>query len=192
VEDWLSERERILSLTTVAFLDAIILSLLGIQFVIPVSFVALLVLIPVIYGLQVYRIPLGLSLSSGLTLIIIGTGFFGIAVGTWMGLYVVVGLVVGLGRRSLSSKAGRILISTAAFTLGLSGIGLLFTLWAKLDFTEVMSVLERVPLLPPVFILSFFGFTIVTWSFIMSLGVESILSKIISQLYLNEKEATYA
>jgi hypothetical protein len=180
----MNDREKVLTLNRIAFLDALILSFLGIQFVIPLAFILLLVIIPTITALQFYHIPLKHALLSGLLLIVFTFALFGISIALWEFLYFVVGGAIGIGRRFRMHILFRLLLATIAFVISLAMILLSFGILAQVSWQDIISSMAQYPFLMrfpwfPIFLLGLFFLAI-----FLSLGVENLFSRVLKQLYV--------
>lgn len=180
----MNDREKILTLNRIAFLDALILSFLGIQFVIPLVFILLLVIIPTIIALQFYHIDFKYALLSGLVLIVFTFALFGISIALWEFLYFVVGGAIGLSRRVKIHILVRLLIATIVFVVSLIMVFLGLGILAQVSWQDIISSTTQYPLLVqfpwiPIFLLGLFFLAI-----LLSLGVENLLSRVLKQLYI--------
>jgi hypothetical protein len=183
----MSDREQVLALSRIAFLDALILSFLAIQFVVPLMMIFLLFVIPTIIALQFYHLPFRYALISGILLCLLTLAFFGLPIALWELLYFIVGAAVGLGRRIHVHMAFRLLFATIAFAVTLFLITLVFGAFARVSWQNAMGLLERIswPFQLPWPWIILVG--ILVWATLLSLGVEGLLSRILKQLYVGGK-----
>ena len=182
----MNEREKVLNLNRIAFLDALILSFLGFQFVIPLAFILLLIIIPTIIALQFYHIPLNQAVLSGLVLIVLVFFLFGFSVALWELLYFVVGGAIGFSRRFRIHIIFRLLLATLLFGICMGMIVVSFGLLAQITWQDIMSEMVNYPLLfqlpwIPIFLMGLF-----VWAFLLSLGVENLFSRVLTQLYVEK------
>lgn len=178
----MSEHARTLALTKVAFLNAVIFSLLSIQFALPPAFVVLLCIVPAIFALQAYHVPMKLVSLSGLLAIVASSVAFGIIVGVWTCIYFVAGTSLGVGRRYHMPFAFRLLTTTVAFILMLVVGTIAFAGLADVNMRDVNALISRSPLLTRVAILPILATGVVFLSLLASWGADRFLARLLSHL----------
>jgi hypothetical protein len=183
----MNDREKIFTLNRIAFLDALIFSFLGIQFVIPLAFVLMLVVIPTIIALQFFHMSLKYALLSGLLLLALTFALFGISIGLWGLLYFVVGGVIGLGWRFHIHILLRLLLATIVFVISMIVIVFSFGALAQVSWRDIISSMAQYPWLLQVPWIPIILVGLSVWALLMSLGVENLLSRVLKQLYIGEK-----
>jgi hypothetical protein len=183
-----SDRNHILALTQVSFLSALILSIVSIQFVLPFSFVLLLLIVPVIFALQTYHVRILTSLVSGLAVVILSFALFGIAVGLWTFIYYLAGTMLGLGQKYRFPLLVRILSNTLAYSAALCTILLIFMWIARLGWQEITNLLALYPLLNPIVSIQVLFIGMIISALLVSLVADSFLSRVLHQLYLRPSE----
>jgi hypothetical protein len=123
------ERRRLTALTLVAGLDAILLALVGAQFVFPPVFIALLCVAPVIIAIEALWTPAWVTLESGLVVTLVALALYGPVIGLWTLAYVIAGLVCGFGRRLRVPAPLRVIALTVTLlALVVATLGALFWL----------------------------------------------------------------
>jgi hypothetical protein len=183
----MNDREKVLTLNRIAFLDALIFSFLGIQFVIPLAFILLLIIIPTIIALQFYHMPIKHALLSGLLLLVLTFALFGISIALWELLYFVVGGAIGIGWRFHIHILLRLLLATIVFVISLLVIAFSFGALAQVSWQDIISLMARYPwaLQVPWIPIILVGLSI--WAMLLSLGVENLLSRVLKQLYIGRR-----
>lgn len=183
----MNDREIILTLNHIAFLDALIFSFLGIQFVFPPVFILLLVIIPTIIALQFYHMPVKYALLSEFLLIVLTMALFGISIALWELLYFGVGAAIGIGWRFHFHILLRLLVATVVFVICLAMIVISFGALAQVSWRDIISSMAQYPWLlqVPWIPITLVGFAV--WAIFMSLGVENLLSRVLKQLYIGGK-----
>lgn len=141
-----TEQTYLQTLTQLAFHNALILSLLGIQFVLPVTFIILLVLVPTLIGLQVYKkASYFLIFLSGCLLIFFAFVLFGVAIGMWCLIYWSIGAVLGISIQGKWPWLMRIMSSSLSFMLMLALIMVGFAWIAQVNWADVQQAFLQVP-----------------------------------------------
>lgn len=140
-----AEQTYLQSLTQLAFHNALILSLLGLQFMLPVTFIILLVLIPTLIGLQVYKASRYLIFLSGCLLIFFAFVLFGAAIGMWCLIYWSIGAILGLSIQGKWPWLLRIMSSSLSFMLMLALIMISFAWIAQINWPDVQQAFLQVP-----------------------------------------------
>ena len=177
----MNERMRVASLTRMAFLNAIIISFLSMQFVMPAAFVLLLALVPVIFALAFAEVSAVTATLSSFALILISSLLFGLDVGLWTLVYGLVGLVLGMSWRLHLPWGLRLAGTSLAFATGLAAAVALFAWISRVSWQDVGNLLSRVdirgfvPLLPAAAV----GLT--AWSVAMAATADRILGRVLRQ-----------
>lgn len=181
---FMNAREKILILTRIAFLYALILAVLSVQLVIPFSAVLWLIIIPAIIGLAVYHTPSGIMFFS--LLILVGLSFilFGIVVVTWMLIYSMPGILIGAAWRSHLMPFARRLFLLLAYWLGVALALLIFSWMAQFSFQEIYNLLTSYPYQIRNIVYAVLAFGFVFWGIINTISLDTFFSRIIGQLYL--------
>ncbi len=184
----MTDRNQILALTQVAFLSALILSIVSIQFVLPFSFVLLLLIVPVIFALQTYHVRMPTSLLSGLAVVFLSFALYGIAVGLWTFIYYLAGNILGIGRKYGFPWLVRILSNTLAYSASLCIIVLAFGWIAGISWQEITDALSLYLMLNPIVSIQILFAGMIVSALLVSLVADSFLSRVLRQLYLRPDE----
>jgi hypothetical protein len=179
----MNNRDQILGLTRVAFLNALILSFLGIQFVFPFASIFLLVVIPVIFALQVYHVSIRLAFLSNFTLVLFSSILFGIVLGIWTIVYFVLGMVLGWSFRNQIKFILRISLVSLLFCISLITLMFAFGWIANITWEEISEVIGKYELLNQYPLIPFMVLGLMVWGFLNSLGADRILSRVLKQIY---------
>lgn len=176
------KQNEILYMVRVAYLDAIVLAFLGIQFVIPVAYLLLLPTVPAIIALQVSLVSVPMALASASILIGLSFIVLGIDVGLWAVVYVTTGWTLGMVWRLGSPWPIRALVTTATTVASLSGVIFALSWLVGISLIEVeamaqgLSIYQGLPL-PFLFGISVFIIGLLVW------GVsDKLVSKVLNQL----------
>jgi len=183
----MSERDRILALTQAAFLSAVAFTFLSIQFVMPPSFVVLLGVVPAIFGLQAYHVPLKLAGLAGVLVIVLSSVMFGVTLGVWAGLYFVVGSVLGIGWRYRLPLALRLLVTSLASVLSLLATVAMFGWMANIRWQEVAHAWVQFPVLDQTSFLTFLATGLVFWCVLFSLGADRFLAQVLRHIHVDPR-----
>jgi hypothetical protein len=181
---FVTERDWILALTRVAFLDAVVFSFLSIQFVMPPTFVILLWVVPTVFALQAYHVPLRLTGSSGVLVVLMSSVVFGIAIGIWTWIYFMAGCVLGVGRRYHLPLVLRLLTTAMTFATCLFASVIVFGWLANISWQEISAALVLLPAPDQIPILPCMIVGLALWSMLLSLGTESSLARILRHLHI--------
>ncbi|MBA3531034.1 MAG: hypothetical protein H0T73_03825 [Ardenticatenales bacterium] len=183
----MSDHDLIAALTRKAFLNAIILSLLTIQFILPFAFVIFLWLIPPIFALEVEKNSWHLTLLSGLALLTLGLFLFGVYDSLWLALYILMGLIAGIGRRFHFHWLVRLGFTSLSFTLLLLTLILLFSRIAQLDWQQVQQSMGQIALFQTLPLLPVLVVGIISWMIAVAAAVEWFLSRVSQNLALDQE-----
>lgn len=183
----MNERALITALTQIAMLNAIILSFLGIQFIIPFAFILLLWIVPTIFALEIILgdVPWQLAFLSGLVLLALAFTLFGLDVGLWTIVYLLVGSLSGWGQRFGLHWSIRLLSTTLAFALLLVAMIAVLGWLVQIEWQEIKEILENLNQfnpLPTLALIPAMGIGLVTWAIMLSVGVEWFLSRVLRHL----------
>lgn len=179
----MKDRDQILGLTQVAFLNALILSFLGVQFIIPFTSIVLLVVIPVIFALQVYHVAIRVAFLSSLTVVILSSILFGVVLGFWTLVYFVLGMALGWGFRKRLPFGLRLFLVGLLFCISLILLMVAFGWMADITWTEILMAVSRYELFNQVPLIPLMGLGLVGWAFINTFGADRILGRVLHQLY---------
>lgn len=178
----MSERDLLRALTNVAVLNAVVLSLVAIQFVLPFAVLLSLWLVPSVIALKWYFAPPRVALVSSVILLVFASILFGPDIGLWTAIFIPVGSIAGLlYRASLPPlvRGGLIALTFVVLLLAL----VWFVVWltsvdwrAFLQAFEDLTPFTTLPLLPALGI----GFALLT--IVLGLAVDWLLSRILRQL----------
>lgn len=124
----MSEQERLTVYTQMALLNAIVLSLLGIQLIFSPAVLLLLWIVSTIFAIQAALMPLRLTLLSGALVILLALLLFGLDTCASATVYVSAGAVAGTLRRWKQPAALRILLTAVAMAALIAGL-LAFLAW---------------------------------------------------------------
>jgi hypothetical protein len=178
----MNQVQTLISLTRVAFLNAIVLSLLGIQFLIPPSFIVMLLLVPMVYLLQMYtssfrHVFLSCVLMLALTLSLYGVGIF-----AWTAFYSLVGVTSGLAIKMGFVKPLRVIIIAIAyitsFALFIAGLSRLI----GLEWQEIAMKYDKLTLGIDISFTSMFVVGIVFWGIALSLCIDWLVQRVLRQI----------
>jgi hypothetical protein len=176
------KKNEILYMTRVAYLDAIALAFLGIQFVIPVAYILLLPIIPAIVALQVCLVSVPMALVS--TSILIGLSFFvlGIDVGLWALVYVLTGCALGIVWRFGSSWFTRAIVTTTTAAASLLGVIFALSWITKISLAEFENAAQSLSIYRGLPLDLLFGVSIILIGFVIWLASDRLVSKVLIQL----------
>jgi hypothetical protein len=177
----MNDRRQVLALTQAAFLNALILSFLSLQFVLPPIFILLLWVLPTIFALEVYNLPAKIAVLSNVIVLAIAFILFGPTLGFWALVYLLVGGGVALQRQWHLPWVVRLPITIVFLTLALLGVTLAMGWVAQINWTEAGNLIKSVGmqqlLSVPVILLGLGG-----WAAILSLSIDKTLSKVLEYL----------
>lgn len=123
------ERRKLTALTLVAGLDAVLLALIGAQFVFLPVFLVLLVVAPVIVAIEALWAPVWVALESGIIVTLVALALFGPVIALWTLAYVIAGLVCGFGRRLRVPAPLRVIALSVTLVALIAGtLGAIFAL----------------------------------------------------------------
>lgn len=178
----MNERNRILGFTRIAFMDAIVFSFLGIQFVVPPVFVVLLVIVPTIFALKVYYVTFRIVALSGLVSILLATALFGVPVGVSMCIYFVAGTMLGLAWRYRLGFVLRWLLTGFGFALALILALFAFLYLANIQFIDLASVLPGDVARISSFVGPLLACGFILYVLLLALGADRLLAQTLRQL----------
>lgn len=138
----MTNRAALRSLTLVALMNALILALIATQLVAPFVFVPLLCVVPTVFAIEALYVPLRVTLLS--CCVVIGLAFlaFGLPIGCWTVVYVLVGAAAGLTRRWKWHGALRALATAVALTVLITGVLALFSVLTGLTLPHLIDQLN--------------------------------------------------
>jgi hypothetical protein len=182
----MSERERLTAYTQMALLNAITLSLIGIQVIASPAFFLLLWIIPAIFAIQTTLMPLRLTLLS--CLIVVGIALlFGLDIGSASVVYVLTGTIAGTLRRWKLPAAVRIPVTTLALTILLAAFVAVLILFLGLAASSTLSqmqpYLHLIGGLTPLILSMLLGLVVV--ALILAIIIDLLTSGILSRLVLH-------
>lgn len=178
----MNDRTLILNLTQVAFLNALILSLLGIQFIFPFASVVLLIIVPVVFALQIYHRAIKISILSGLLVVLLSSILFGVIMGLWTLVYLILGIALGLGFQYRIPLGLRFGLVGSLFSVSLAIIILVLGWLAGINVLDITAMLSRYGLSNRVPLAVLIGIGLIGWAFMTALGSDRILSRVLSQI----------
>jgi hypothetical protein len=176
-------RDKILGLTQIAFLNALILSFLGVQFVIPFASIVLLIVIPVIFALQVYHVAIRLVFLSGLTVVILSSILFGVVLGIWNLVYFALGIALGWSCRKRIPIGLRLFMVSLLFCISLIVLIVAFGWMADINWADITIAITRYKPLNQLPLIPVMGIGLLGWAFLNTFGADRILSRVLKQLY---------
>ena len=179
----MNDRVQILRLTQIAFLNALILSFLGIQFVIPFASIALLLVIPVIFALQVYHVPIKIAFISGLAIVILSFVLYGVILCIWSLTYFVLGITLGWSYRNRIPFGYRLFLVSLVFYVSILGIMIIFGRMANITWEYISDTIKNQQLLQQVPLIPIMGIGLMGWAILNSFGTDRILYRVLHQLY---------
>ena len=138
-----STRDWLISLSRLSMLNAIALTLLGIQFLLPPAMIALIVLVPAIFALETRLVSIHLLPISGLLAIILSLLFFGLDMGIWTLVYFVLGFTCGIAQRIPLRRVVRVLLNGIACAVLVGGTVFLFASIAQLNLTAIILAISN-------------------------------------------------
>jgi hypothetical protein len=138
------ERLAVVSLTRLAFLNALALSFLSLQYVFPASFLVSLWVIPVVFALEIILCGPRDFLLSAVLMAGLGFIFFGLPTGCWTIVYLAIGGVIGLLYRHKIPWFFRILLGILAYGLALTGIVAIFLILLGLTTVDISALAEQI------------------------------------------------
>ena len=178
----MNERDTVLALTRLAFLDAIILSLLSVQSVLPFVFLVMLWLAPIVFALEITLVPHRIAWVSGLVVPALALALLGLDIGLWASVYFVLGATLGMAWRLRLPWIARQIGLSVVFVLTVAAIFVIFGKLVRIDWKEISAVLEKinqigvVPVLPAMIV----GF--VLWAIILSVAMDRLLQRVLRQI----------
>lgn len=178
----MNDEKRLLSLTRIAFLNAIILSLLSIQFLVPPTFIILLLLIPVIFTLQTYISHLWHIILSFAVILLISLSVYGIGIFSWTIFYGLVGILSGIILKMNLVRVGRVIITATLYVVSFLVLVIGFGRLVKINWNEIIVKYDT--------IMSGASFNFVTtlaigffiWGVILSVLADLLVVRILKQV----------
>ena len=178
----MNPEHTLLSLTRVAFLNAMVLSLLGIQFLIPPSFMVMLLLVPMIFSLQMYISSFRHVFLSCVFLLVLTLSLYGIGIFSWTIFYSLVGIAGGFTMKKGFSKALRVFMIAFAyitsFALFVMGLGALI----GLKWDEIMVEYHVITQRTNLNFMIILSLGIIIWGLILSFCVDWLVLRILKQV----------
>jgi hypothetical protein len=182
----MSQRERLLRLTRIAFLDGLALSLLSLQFVVPPLLVVMLVIVPAVIALQIYHAPDGFTFLSLLVLVLAAYVLYGPVSAVWTAVYAVIGAAMGLARRAKAPYAARLLVEGPLCVAGIAAAAFTFAALAGMRWADLAAFLSPLPWLRQYFG-PLFAAGVLAWGLISSAGSDAFLQRVLNQMYFLER-----
>lgn len=181
----MNERAQIAVLVKIAFLNAIILSFLSVQFVMPAMFLLFLAFLPVVFALMFYYAPARMAILGTLALTIIASVLFTPYTGLWTLLYGLVGTVLGLAWRLGFPWPLRLAGTILTFAISLGGIIALFMRVTQIGWQELRGVVEQVGIPGQFPLTSVIAVGLVTWAAALGIVANWTLGRVLGQLEVN-------
>lgn len=166
----IDERQQILALTQIAFLNAVFLSAMSVQFFIPFMFLLFLWILPAIFALQIQLSPARLVITSIIIMLFFCLAIFGFSIVLWSLIYAWIGVALAISWR-YNSWVFRLFLTSLAFALGLIlaiiGLGWLgqLSLWDLVASVRQWSNIESLSFTLGIFV------SLIIWSGILSICV---------------------
>lgn len=133
------DTDRVLALTEAAMYCALAISLLSLQFVIPVLFVVMVWLIPVVFAVTAVRLPLRIAVTVCVLIVILSLGVFGPVTGAWAVFYAVFGMCSGWLHRLQIWIVVQICCLTLVFAVLCAVLVALYAELANLSLAEIQN-----------------------------------------------------
>ena len=168
------ERKLLQSLTQLAIMNGIALSLIGLQSIIPFSFVLFIVLISLVFAVQAYYASGASVLLSGIAFVSGTFLMFGVVPGCWACVYVVFGIGCGALRKARIPYPLRLLGCSITSALLL---GLLLWVFAGLAGYQLES-LQELPYPVPHFVVA----AGVVAALLVATATDLLLSRVLQHL----------
>lgn len=178
----MNEREVIVSLTRVAFLDAIILSLLSVQSVMPFVFLMLLWLIPLVFALEIYLVPIRVVWISALVVSVLALALLGVSIGFWAVVYVTLGITLGTCRRFRLPWFVRSISLGLACAVAMAVVFLIFGKLSQTSWQEVVVILEDVDRISYVPIIPALTAGFLLWVIMLSVSMDWFFWRLLRQM----------
>lgn len=122
----MNQRSIIISLTRIAFLNALVLSFLSIQYILIFSFLISIWVIPVIFALENILTETKYFALSAVFMTICSFIIFGISTGCWVIVYFFLGGIIGGLYRKKVHKSIRVLLGMITYAVSIVGIVITF------------------------------------------------------------------
>lgn len=179
----MSHQTWLTALARLSMLNAIALSLLGIQFLMPLAMIALIVILPAIFALQARLLPAKLWPLAGFSTLILALLFFGLDLGAWVLVYLILGMTCGLAQRIGWRRPVRVLLAGLVCAILLASVVLLFAWLVRLDWTAIASYLASLGSLTNRLPLPMFGLVgLLVWAMATGLGVDLLAASVFTRL----------
>ena len=176
------KQNELLYMTRAAYLNAIALAFLGLQFVIPVAYLLLLPIVPAIFALQVCLVSARRALLSGCILLVLAFLVLGIDVGLWTVVYVATGSALGLVWRSRAAWFVRAAATTATAGLSLLGVILALSRLTQISLAQAAGVAQNLPVFQGLPLASLFGVAVILIGLLIWLASDRLVFAVITQL----------
>lgn len=176
------KRNDILYMVRVAYLNAICLAFLSIQFVVPVAYLLLFPTVPAIVALQLFLVSVSMALVSAGMLIGISFFVFGIDVGLWSVVYVITGCALGVAWRFGSSWFIRAFITTIAAAASLVGVLISLSWITGISLSEVDTVVKGLSPYRELPLPFLFGVSVLIIGLLIWLVSDQLVSRVLGQL----------
>lgn len=186
----MEEKIRLLSLTRISFLNALVFSLLALQYIMPLSVLIMIWVLPVIFALEIFYVSPRVVFANSIGLFVVSL-LLGFDVLIWTLVYFVVGLVLGFIWRAKMAIVIRFLVTGLAFTVALFGLiglfafiaGLRTAWWGELSTMGSSLGVFNLPPVSPLVTLTAGGIVVIMF---LSVWTNSFFGKILRHLETEE------
>jgi hypothetical protein len=139
----MNQRPFILSLTRIAFLNALALSFLSIQYVLIFSFLISIWIIPVIFALEIILTETKYFALSVVFMLVCSIVIFGISTGCWVMVYFFIGGIIGELYRKKFHKVIRVLLGMIVYAVSIVGLVTTFTTLVGVKVSDLDLLAEK-------------------------------------------------
>ena len=161
-------------------LNAIALSLMGIQFLLPVALIALITIVPAIFALEVRLLPKNLWPLFGMSALLLSLLMFGLDIGLWTLVYLVLGMVYGLNLKLGWGRLIRVLTTGIACATLLGGVAFFLAWIIQLDWAMLMTYTSATMDEAPLLLIGIGG--LIIWGLATAIGIEYVANNVYSRL----------
>ena len=163
----MNNRDQILALTRLAFLNAIFLAAMSVQFVIPPLFLIFLWLLPALFAIQAYYAPMRLVALSAFMVALLSFSLLGFTGGLWSLVYAWVGVALAVSWRR-GQWGRRILVTGLALFAALLAAIVIMAWLVQVTWLDAVAIAARLSLMPPDRLLPAAIVALFIWSLILA------------------------
>lgn len=178
----MTTRTYFLGLTRLAFLDAIVIILLSLQFVFIPFLLVNIIIVPTIFALQIFYISPKYWFLSSVILIIFSSVCLGLDTGFWTSIYFLLGLILGICKATRVPNPISILTATITFSFSIIGAIDIFRKFARINLEDLFPLVNKIPAQLLVLVIWILIAGLFIWALISCITANSFFRKIINQL----------